>query len=289
MGNKYVSKSEYLARTKGERSRKRMPRLANKSARKGLAKLVTRIVARQQETKYVSEYLRVPNGSSVLQPPTVPGFGLTTFTSAITGSGELYACLPQLTEGAGSFQRVGDKIHPVSCRVDLLLECGGYQNLNTFDITAHIFVISCKAVKSLANYSAIPTVDLLRQGNGTTAPFDGTIQNLLLPFNTTEYVLHSHQTVHFNKSDGETNGALDSSGVPNRPTQGGVIGLYKRSVKISLPKVLTYNTDAAVYPNNSAPVLCIGWVRNDDKGTTAPSPQRPIGVLARTHMWFKDT
>jgi hypothetical protein len=264
-----------------------MPRLANKVARKGLAKLVNTIVRRQQETKYVSQYLQVPDASSILKPPS-SGIGLTTFTSAITGPGELYSCIPQLTLGSGSYQRVGATVNPVGCRVDMMINAGGYQNLNTYDITVHIFVISHKSVKTAMNYSAVPITDLFMQGNGSDAPFDGTIQNTILPINKEAYVLHKHMAIRMNKSDGQTNGGLDSSGVPNRPTVGGVTGLIYRSVKVPLPKTLLYNNDTQTYPTNAAPFLCLGFVRNDDAGTTAPN-QRVPGVIARAHLWYKDS
>jgi len=288
MGNKYVSKAEYLARTKRERSRKKMPRLANKQARAGLAKLVKKIVRRQEETKYVSQYVQLPDGSSILRWNAITG-SIPTFTSAINSTTELYAAIPQVAQGVGSFQRIGDKISPVRCRLDLMAFIGDYNIGNTFDITVHVFVVSCKAVKFLLNTSAIPINTLLNQGDGTDVGFDGTLQNTQLPANTHEFTVHSHQAIHMNKADGYTNGALDSMGTPNRDTQGGALGLYRRSITVPLPKVLTYNQDADLYPVNAAPVLCVGWVRNDSEGHNAPSSTRYVSLCARTHMWFKDS
>jgi hypothetical protein len=249
---------------------------------------VKAIIEKKEETKYVSTYAQTPDGVSVLHPRGLTT-ALTTFTSAITSTAEIYAALPQLTQGVGVHQRIGDKVRPVSCRLDVQVFPGAENIGNTFDITVHIWCLTAKAVKYLPNFTAIPITQLLEDGQGGDTSFDGTLQNTQLVLNKNNFHCFRHLQLRFNKSDGYTNGAIDHISSPNRSNATGVLGIYQKSVKVPLPKVLEYDNNGSLYPTNTAPFFCIGWVRNDCGGFSAPSDTGYVPVVARTHMWYKDS
>jgi hypothetical protein len=243
-------------------------------------KKVQAIVAGESETKYVCESLRNTNGL----PSTLATF--RNFSSAITGTTELYACIPQVSEGARDHQRIGDSISPTSAYVNLNLVATSATDLQSWDVTAHVFVLSAKQVKYMDNLSAVPISELMDNGQGGAVGFDGTLPTTLFKLNTAGFTVHAHRKVRLVKNFGWSNNGTGSF----VPTQSSTVvdsrAYANIKIKVPLPKKLRYIRDSANYPDNSAPFLCIGWVRNDASGDTAASTF--IEVEGKIHMFYKD-
>lgn len=231
-----------------------------------------------EETKYLSQNLQTPNGGSILGT-------FTNFTSGITSTGELYACIPQVYQGTGDYQRIGNQISPSSAYVDLTMDCGTADSLTNYDITVHVFVLNSVSVKSLANYTAMPIGELLNNGDGTNVGFDGTAIAEMLPVNTESFRVQQHKKVrlvkgfgYYQSSAGVTAGTFD--GIISPSTH-----MRRMRLKVKLPKVLKYDNDSASYPTNAAPVLCIGFVDNRPRDAASLGG---VSVIAKAHMRFKD-
>ena len=251
-----------------------------------VSRAVQQIVRRSQETKYVANFCEEPNSLTNIMST------YRSFSTAITGTGEIYAAIPRVTVGTttSSFNRMGDRISLTKAYVNFNITLDGRVNTQAYDRTLHIFLLEAKAVKTLDNYSAIPILNFLDNGDGTTQPFTGQTNTALLPLDTKFFKVLKHYKRRFVKSWGLTdNGSGGSSVTTTSVTSPNPSGCaINVRLPVKLPKVLKYGLDAGAYPINSAPFFCIGWTRNDQLGDIA-SNNLDILVEARTHMWFKDS
>lgn len=244
------------------------------------------MIRRSQETKYVANYCEEPN--SLLNIMST----YRSFSTAITGTGEVYAAIPRVLIGGAttSNTRIGDQITPTKAYVNFNITLDGRVNTQAYDRTLHIFLMEAKAVKALDNYSAIPVLNMMDNGDGTDTSWTGQTNTALLPLNTRLFKVLKHYKRRFVKSWGLTDSGSGGSSVTTTsvtsPNPAGCAINVRLPVK--LPKVLKYGLDAGAYPINSAPFFCIGWTRNDHLGDIA-SNNVDILVEARTHMWFKDS
>lgn len=234
---------------------------------------VKALVAAPAETKYVSEPL-LANGSS-------SNLGTwTDFSTAITGVGEIYYCLPRSQQGTDECNRIGNTISPTSCRVKLDITTEPSDN-NSFDYMVHVFFLTCPQVKSMNNFTAIPITTLLAKGDGTNVSFDGTQIRAQYPVNTAEFRVIKHRKFRLMKGFGQAISPAALDAVNSQTTQ--YVHLDQR---IPLPKKLKYEANNSVYPTNAAPFMVIGWTRNNaDPGAVS---NKFIKVLGQVQMSYKD-
>ena len=241
---------------------------------------MAQIVKGAAETKYCSEALLGNGSSSVLST-------WTNFSTAITGVAEMYGCLPRVLQGTDECNRIGNSISPTRCTVKLDMAIGSYNDNDPYDLTVHVFFLTCPQVKQWNNYTAIPITTLLAKGDGTNVSFDGTQFVAQYPVNTAEFRVIKHRSFRMVKGFGQpftapvntSAGATD--GVISPSTQ------YVRIVqKIPVPKKLKYEANNSVYPTNYAPFMCIGYTRNN--ADTRAVSNHFIKVLGQTQLSYKD-
>lgn len=210
----------------------------------------------------------------------------TNFSTAITGVGELYGCLPQLTQGDDDWQRVGNVIAPTSCKVKLDMCIGAHNDSDSYDLTVHVFFLTCPQVKMWNNYTAIPISSLLEAGNGGQVSFDGTQFHAQYPVNRRNFKVIKHRQFRLVKGFGQplstpaaTLSATDAVVSPS--TQ-----YVHITQKIPLPKKLKYQAGGTTYPTNYAPFMCIGYTRND--ANTGAVSNHFIRALGQVQMSYKD-
>jgi len=214
---------------------------------------------------------------------TAPTLDLPTgFTSAITSTRELYAVIPQISEGAGVHQRVGDTIQPTSLTLNLRFSYPFTDSQQSGDITAHMFVLSAKSVKSLNNLTAVPITLLLDNGQGSAGSFDGTNQHAMWKVNTNAFTVHKYKRVRLQKTEGLTNnGGLGNGQTSMNPSQHHLVRF-----RVPLPKKLKYLLNSETYPTNAAPFLCIGYTQNDASNTAG---LLAVYVQGNCMLHFKDS
>lgn len=251
----------------------RKVRKVRKTAKKGsMVKLIKKVMHRDEETK-----LRI---APVCENET-------TFTRGIPSTLEVYSCLPPIVQSsatANSYTRIGDQITPTKLVIKGRVSFT-YNTILARNITVHIFVLSAKAVRCFANWSAIPITLLLASGAGTDVSFDGTNYNAALPIQRDTFTVHKHLKIPLKKGFGMTNPSLaDVSGSSL------TIGNTTKEFSISLkpPKTLKYGAQAATYPQNYAPFLCMGWTYNDT-ATAGDEPSQLVTMnICQSHLYFKD-
>lgn len=234
---------------------------------------IQKVIKGESETKYCSETL-LGNG-------VASNLGTwTDFSQAITSVGELYYCLPRVLQGVDECNRIGNTISPTSCRVKLDITTEPSMN-DSFDYTVHVFFLSCPQVKSINNYTAIPILSMMAKGDGTNVPFDGTQIVAQYPINTAEFRVIKHHKFRLMKGFGQAISPAALDAVNSQTSQ-----YHRINQRIPLPKKLKYEANNSTYPTNAAPVMCIGWTRNNaDPGAVS---SKFIKVLGQVQLSYKD-
>lgn len=277
-------------------ARRHVPK--KRATKKTFVKKVLAVVNKHQETKYCAVNTQTVNyvygmTGSILDnfANSGSGIGTTAFTANISSTAEIYALLPPIQEGPDSWNRIGDYIAPVKARIDLDLLVRGDPNANTFDYMVHVFLLTSKSVKNLANYTAIPITFLLDNGQGSAAPFDGTAKNSQMPIDRKEFNVIHHKKIRLCTPQGLNNGGniVSTNGMAAVTAGNGMNGYGRLSLSWKPPKKLSYNLGSDEYPTNYAPFLCIGWVQNSQLANSTPDTITTCMVTARTHLWYKDS
>lgn len=244
-------------------------------------KQVKALMKTEMETKYVSNALTVPGN-------IISNLGsFTGFSTAITGTGEIYGCIPITHQGTDDHQRVGNKIKPTSCRIKLDITNKSPEDNSSRDRTVHVFLMTARSVKALDNYTAIPITLMMDKGDGTQTSFDGTTYNAQLPVNTKEFKVLKHKTFRLVSGFGKPNSTTSATAGTTDGTITPANSYVRLTMKVPLPKSLIYDRTSSTYPTNSAPFLVIGFTKNDGDGQ-AHLFSDFIQVLGQVQMRYKD-
>jgi len=224
----------------------------------------------------------VPDGSNPLT-------NFVAFSSGITSVAEIYAAIPHLSQGTDSHERIGDSIQPKSIYVDMnVVVKNGPSDAFSTDKIVHIFLMTSKAVKDLANYSAIPIGQMLDYGNGTSGGFDGTSGAAMFPVQKKSFTVLKHWKKRMTNGYGHPIGSTGTQAGTTDSVITPVSNSYAQlRLKVKVPKSLKYAVASSTYPNNFAPFFVVGWVRADSAGNSAPSFINTY-VQAKTGMYYKD-
>ena len=237
----------------------RAPRRPRARGKKAVAKLsapmtraIKKVLNKEADTKFVAQSLVNLSGGANLN-------SYVGFSSAINTVNEIYALIPEVPVGlaATSCTRVGDHISPTKCIVDLNICATAANATGSVDKMVHVFMLTSKSVKSLANYSAIPITQLLDIGNGTNGPFNGASMSQTLPVNAQDFTVLHHKAFRMTKGLGLQNTSIVSSA-----TITPAAAFRRLRFTLKIPK-LTYSDDSVTYPSNYAPFLVIGYTSCD--------------------------
>jgi len=244
---------------------------------------VKQLINRNEETKFLMNDCIDGRG---LAPLT----NFVAFSSGITSVNEIYFAIPALSQGTDSHERIGDVIQPKSiyCDLNIVVKNGPSDAFST-DKIVHVFLMTSKAVKDLANYTAIPIAQMLDYGNGTSGGFDGSSGAAMYPVQKKSFTVLKHWKKRMTHGFGHTIGSTGTSAGSTDSVITPVSNSYAQlRLKVKAPPKLKYATAASTYPNNFAPFFVVGWTRADSAGNSAPSFINTY-VQAKTGMYFKDS
>lgn len=232
------------------------------------------------ETKYVSNTLLDSTSS------------LAVFhNSVINTTGDWYRCIPTVSTGQTSYQRIGNQITPTKARLHWNFKFNK-TDANTRDIQVNLYILKPKFVKAYA--TSDPSGQLVRNYNAflQQAPdvseiatyFDGTWRASILNVDPETFTLVKHKKIRLCKPSGLFNG----SGIENDAD--GVASMVhpparEYSYTFKIPK-LKYDISTAVTPENYNMVWAVGYRYLD--GTAPDTNTGLLAVDCRTEMWFKD-
>lgn len=241
------------------------------------AKKVMAVVNRTEETKYVAtdfDSVGAAHGPVWYCSPNITG--VASFSPAI----------PQLLNGTGDYQRVGQKISPKSLTVNLRVGFDA-QDLSANSLIGVIYYGTSKSGKTWANANPLNTPAILDNGDGTNSTWAGLRNQLNLPIDRT---LNNMKRITFRLS--KTSGIQNSDVGPIAAPGGSFStsnGLSEKNfvLRFKAPKTLVYNQIADQYPQNYAPFYYVGFCHADGSAITA-SDRTLVNISSRVHMRYKD-
>lgn len=255
-------------------------RAANRSkmARIPFNERVTSAIARAQETK-----LKIAAPFNYNSGTDLESF--VQFSTAITGTSELYNLIPAVTVGDDDYQRVGNQIQPTKLTVKVNAALGAIASSSVY---VDFWFLTSKNIKDARQTAQVPIQKLLNDGGGQNVPYDGTSFTAMLPLNKTEFTVLSHKRILLKKPYGDPQGLYSGAGVPPNSVSSLAANTKSFSVDIKLPKKLTYEQRTDYVPTNIFPFMAVGFYAADQFGGSALTPTLPVYVQAQSHLYYKD-
>ena len=274
----YIPKGYIAAMSKKGRPvrRRRQPKGA-------FAAKVKAVIRAEAETKHVRETILDSTAS-----------GYVNFNSYIDNTTDWYRCIPLISPGVTSAQKVGKVISPRNCTLHLNFKFDSADQY-TRDIMVVLYVLTSKTQKSYANTGVNSNLTtgyntFLDPGDGVNdADFHGNWLSTTYPVNHDAFTLHKKMLIHLGKSSGVANGY----GVVGE-YDGAGRGMYapnsmiarRVSVPIKLPSKLLYDQNANTTPTNAAVWFGVGYYYRN--GLPGDSGGGILQVDASTEMWYDD-
>lgn len=265
---KFFTKAQKARMSSATRSRLAVAKRGKASAT--FAKRVLAIVARKEETKYVSQQLQqqVAMGQALITPAG------------------LFNCLTPLTQGVGDYQRIGEKVSPIKACIDFSFNWTNEQS-NNQDVVVNLWILIAKGANSRVALPSVPVGQLLNVGNGTNRDPDDANQPLMLnqinhmPLNKDQYTGLRHYRFRMRRGTG----AQANQGPATIVAPTGVVAREdQRYIRYTWkPPQLKYNLSTDAFPTSHYPVYGY-WCTNADGSAYGDT----LHISTRTHLWFKD-
>jgi len=258
-------------KNRGARKARKSPAKKGTKSTKATVKLIKKVIASENETKFRSETT-----------------GSQTSNSQIT-SGDIIRLLPKLEQDDGlgtAYQRLATKVTPRSLKAHCHVSFSPDLN-RSMAIEVHYFVLTSKSQKNTNSILGLTLANLLRTGDQNMYfSFDGNVDVAMLPVNDTEYNVLKRGKFKLSKNTGLLQ---DSTTAGNQPLGGPVSHSFV--INIPTPAKLLYEQDdqvprQIVYPNNFAPFIVFGYTHQD---TSVPDfLNQDIKVVVRPQLWYDD-
>lgn len=258
---------------KGKRTTRRV---AAPRTKKATVALIKSVVAREDETKFVSQTQQFR----------------VTHNSGIT-NGDIIPCLPRLIQDEGNgdaWQRLGMKVSPRKTYVDCYVSLSDVERSGAIEV--FWWCLTHKTQKNIPQLNAVGGVDMtefLRTGEASrTVGFGGTTDTCTLPVNNAMFNVLKRGSFKLGKNTGQVQ---DSITVGNQPLYGAISKRWR--INLKAPQKLTYAQDVGPvggrfinYPNGYAPFLVFGYVHQNQ--TVPDTLNQDISVTIRNGMFYDD-
>lgn len=246
------------ARVKRRIFRRKARRVLRRAGNSGLARRVRAIVNGMEETKQKTTTYKL------------------TFNSGITSAAEMYNIIPNIPQGVGDAQRVGQKIQPKYLKIRCIMSYGtGGSNVQP--IHPQMF---CLIDKNQKNSNLGFSTAAFLNNSGTDVTYDGTWSTAKLPVNTENFKLVKRRTFRlaYNTLPG------GSATTVTEP----VVIWKEYSFTVPLYKYAKYfdYDSSGNNPINFNLGIGFGYHRLDD---TTDLVGTPLTVMFQSTMYYKDS
>lgn len=211
------------------------------------------------------------------------------FNSTIASASECYPLMPQIPEGTGDYQRVGDKVRGRGLYIKGFVQIGKDVAGNIYNIppsTLRCMILSQKNIKvSSAVQTQADVAHLLKDnyGTGTARDYAGGQLDNLAPINKDLFHVYMDKKIRFQWQNIQTG----TGGAPTVEWQSGNNITRYFSCKIKVPATLTFDDGNGDYVNNFAPFFCMGSVCDD--GDTPFTLTTPWKVVVQSVLYYEDS
>jgi len=261
-----------------------------------MVKAVKKIVHGEVENKYVTSFAGRDGavqsgtpwsgqGTGVLQSPAIRN------NLAISN---IVPIIPPIIQGLEDFNRVGDKIRPLSLVIHFDISMFG-KNLNSNLLLCRLLVLSDKAIKTTDALPFTPGVttgtpvdtQLFDYGNGNNGAFNGVPYDVNWRVNRKRYTVHHDKQFKLMKGVGQS--PQYTNEIPYAGSQQYIAGTqtHRMSLKIKCPPTFQYQTNLNKHPTNFAPFWAFGFVQPDGDGTVDYLANQ-VMVNYTTHLVYED-
>jgi len=276
---------------------KKARRAAQRAAKPSLAlkKAVNQIISRKSETKQAGFY-----GTSGVYPQTgaYADRNYSTQNATVTTvAGDVKMLLPYIQQGTEDWQRVGNKIQPLTLKIHGTVKIAQSQtlppNFSPTDLFAVQWILTSKTWKS---YQALLNLDLtrlLKTQEGSTVAYDGTVWGSRLELAEEDFSQISKRVIRLRYAGIVAGGGgTNSSSIANSHDY-----VYNYTITMNqkkLPATLLYpeqgSTVPAPYanqPTNYAPFMIMGFYKADGSAI-GPTGTVLLENTYTTIMKYKD-
>ena len=236
-----------------------------------MVKLVKQIVQKTQETKQISKQYTV-----------------TAFNSAINGAGDQMVVLPDISVGAGQYQRIGASIKPIKLVIRGYIQYKSDNNAGARMIGVRQFCYSDRTVSTYnSNLLAGSNFQLLDTGS-SSGNFTGTQLNFNTPHNKDQFKFYSDKRYIMMKPYGLTNTLSPTSSTDLTAVDKSLYRPFVITIPASkMPATLRYDdTNSTSLPVNFAPFLSVGYC--DLLGYTGDTTATQILTTWVSTLYYKD-
>ena len=245
------------------------PKLAPSTA-SAVTALVKREVRAEIQTKYVANNLNY--NYAIGQTAVVPSY--------------LRKIIPDLGQGVGDFERIGDRIRPTKLRTFFSFYVDpAHDPNNSGEWYVNLIVLSSKQIKYYPDLGNLTAGTLLKVGDGNTQDPNVSSQDNLafadhMPVVPELWTVHHRSRTLMRKNAG----FMVNNNTVSTPMTYGHTCLLK-TVTIKAP-VLKYTNIDASPPTNFAPTW-IAWITNSS-GVTMNNDGPLVYCGVRSEMYYKD-
>lgn len=262
---------------------------------KGFTKLQTvalkKAIGRNEETKYTATNLWDGVGlDGAIHSIGLPG--------AIADTMPL---VPQILPGAAENQRIGRKVKPVKCCVDVSVSFNmngeAPTGQNTQQIYVYLYMLRSKTVKSYGQFVGTDNWNHWADNGDGTSTFFGytdtaTPPNFFTdylafqkPVETSEVSLVKRVRIKLTKNNGIMNGSTVAGSNPNLSTSS-----YSGRFYYRLPELVWDDTNSKNqgFPSNNNTFIAVGACLADNTDGLYSNDSAKFTISARQHVWFKD-
>lgn len=240
-----------------------------------LVKFIKKVVGTETETKQAF----IQTGQSLLK-----------FNSGINSQADMIQILPNIGQGVGENQRIGNQIRAKKLTVKgfIKLDVNDVADSSTLpNVIVRMMIVTMKTAPSFTDaqgqWGKIGT--LLKKG-GTTSAFEGYLQDIYAPINTDVFTVHADKRFYLTQSYLNAQGAsVPSTYVAQDITK--TVKFFNINVKCK-NRLLKFDEDVQgdVGPSNFGPFLVLGYSYLD--GSAPDSVSTKVGLNIDTIFNYED-
>lgn len=263
---------------RNSQKRSKRPRVARKTYRRRRTAL----------TRRIKEVVQSLNEDKMAY--TTTGNSLIKFNSGIDAVGDLIQILPNISQGVGENQRIGNEIRAKNLNVK------GYVKLDIGDIAdntampnvvVRMMILSMKVTQSYQDAQTLSSkIGTLLNKGGTTTAFAGNLQDIYAPINRNVFTVHHDKKFYLRQDFLNVIGAAPPSTHVAQDISK-TVKFFNLNVKCK-GRVLRYDEDVGsdVLPSNFGPFLVLGYSYLD--GSSPDTLSTKVGLCFDSVFTYED-
>lgn len=243
--------------------------------------LVKKAIAKVRNASFKKKVLKVIHSQNETKEAFL-SVAYSDYNSFISGTADVNRVIPNIANGNGDNQRIGDQIRPQKLKWDAIVQFPPIVSTTLHNqpglarIAVRLMLVTPKSYPNWATASSVDwTQNLLKKG-GTVSGFNGTVADLYAPINTDAITCHYNKVMYFNQPYVLHNGS--TTDVPI--TTAGLTRHVSKTFNFK-NAVFKYdaNIDSGLTPTNKGIFAILGYCYTD--GSTSPD-----SITTRVRMQY---